>query len=369
MALFNLKRMGEVRQQASRALEIARSAGSAAGVASAESVLACDRLCAGDLTTAEQYFERALPVLREKGARSVVDAFSYLGALHTWRLDYAEAGRVTGWALSKARELGASFQIVENLFFQGMALGNQGRLSEALRTLEEARRLAELNGERYWLPRLPNTIGWIYREMQDLETAVRLDTENVRLAEEFGMVEGCANAHVNLGHDYLALGEHDRAFGHLQQAQQLFNQDVWFRWRYAIRMQAEMTSYWIARGDLKMAAMHVAAALQAAEMARARKYMAWGHKLLGDIAVLEERIEDARREYQSALEVLERNPCPMIEWQILKASARAARSAKSDSTGEEHMRRARAVIQSLADSIADQNLRQKFLGAKPFQEL
>jgi hypothetical protein len=118
-----------------------------------------------------------------------------------------------------------------------------------------------------------------------------------------------------------------------------------------------------------MAAMHAAATLQAAEMPRARKYLAWGHKLLGDIAVLEERMEQARGEYQTALEVLERNPCPMIEWQILKASARAARRAKSNSTSEEHLGRARAVIQSLADSIGNDNLRRKFLNAKPFQEL
>jgi tetratricopeptide (TPR) repeat protein len=370
MSMFNVHRMAEMREQANRALEIASAAGSSAGVASAESVLACDRLCTGDLGAAEQYFRHALPVLQEKGVQlGVVDAFSYLGALHTWRLDYAEAERVTSWALQKARELGASFHIVENLFFRGMALGNHGRLSDALSVLEEARRLAELNGERYWLPRIPNTLGWIYREMQDLDTALQLDSGNVRLAEEMGMVEGRANAHVNLGHDYLALGDPARAFEHLQQAEQLFNRDVWFRWRYAIRMQAEMTSYWISRGDLKMAAMHAAASLQAAEMPRARKYVAWGHKLLGDIALLEERMEDARGEYQTALEALARNPCPMIEWQILKASAAAARRAKSDSTGEELLGRARAVIQSLADSIQDDSLRRKFLAARPFCEL
>jgi len=258
---------------------------------------------------------------------------------------------------------------VENLFFRGMARGNQGQLSEALNTLQEARRLAELNGERYWLPRIPNTLGWLYREMQDLETAVQLDTENVRLAEEMGMIEGRANAHVNLGHDYLALGEPARAFENLQQAEQLFNRDVWFRWRYAIRMQAEMASYWISRGDLKMAAMHATASLQAAEMPRARKYLAWGHKLLADIAVLEDRMENARREYQTALDALSQNPCPMIEWQILQASAKAARRTKSDSAGEELLGKARAVIQSLADSIRDDTLRRKFLSAKPFKDL
>ena len=118
-----------------------------------------------------------------------------------------------------------------------------------------------------------------------------------------------------------------------------------------------------------MATMHAAACLRAAETPRARKYQAWGHKLLGDIALLEDRMEDARRGYQTALDMLARNPCPMIEWQIFKASAGAARHAKSDSTAEELLGRARAVIQSLADSIRDDSLRRKFLAAKPFCEL
>ena len=368
-SLYYAHRMAESRQQANRALEIARATGSSVGIASAEAALGCDRLCNGDLDAAEQYFQRAIPVLRGKSVEfGLLDAVTNLGSLHTWRLEFGEAERASGWALEKARELGTTFHIVANLFFRGMALGNQGRLSDALGALEEGRRVAELNGERYWLPRIPNTLGWIYREMQDLETALRLDTENVSLAQEMGMIEGRANAHVNLGHDYLALGEPSRAFEHLQQAEQLFNQDVWFRWRYAIRMQAEMTHYWIVRADLKKAATHAAACLQAAEMPRARKYQAWAHKLLGDIAVLEERIEEAHREYQTALHMLARNPCPTIEWQVLRAAGKAARHTKSDSTGEELLRRAHTVIQSLADSIHDDDLRRKFLGSKPFVE-
>ena len=367
-SLYYAHRMAESRELANRALDIARAAGSNLGVASAQAVLACDRLCMGDLDAAEQYFQQALPVLQGRGMQLGVDAVTNLAALHTWRLDYAEAERASDWALEKARELGATFHIVSILFFRGMALGNQGRLSEALRALEEGRRLAELNGERYWLPRIPNTLGWIYREMQDLETALRLDTENVSLAQEMGMIEGRANAHVNLGHDYLALGEPSRAFEHLQRAEELFNQDVWFRWRYAIRMQAEMTHYWIVRGDLRKAATHAAACLQAAEMPRARKYQAWGHKLLGDIAVLEDRMEEAHHEYQTALHMLARNPCPTIEWQVLRAAGKAARPTKSDSTGEELLRRARTVIQSLADSIHDDDLRRKFLGSTTFVE-
>src|SRR5262249_56614430 len=154
------KRLPESRQQGRRALDLARAAGSRVGVASAQQVLASERMCTGDLAAAEQYFDQALPVLREKGPPiQVLDAIGYQVLLHAWRLEFAEAERTSGWALAKARELGASSHVVHSLFQRSMALGNQGLLSEALASANEARHLAEFNGERYWLARLPNTMG------------------------------------------------------------------------------------------------------------------------------------------------------------------------------------------------------------------
>jgi tetratricopeptide (TPR) repeat protein len=230
-------------------------------------------------------------------------------------------------------------------------------------------RLAELNGERYWLPRLPNTLGWLYRELHDLETAVRLDTESVRLGREFASAEAQANAQINLGHDYLILGEPARAFEHLQEAQRLYGQDVWFRWRYNLRLQAELASYWIARGDLKTAASHAAASLQGAEATLSRKHLAWAHKLMGDIAALEDRVLEGQRSYATALGVLQHHPCPTIVWKILKAAAQLARRQKDNSAIAEYLGRSRAVVQSLAEALQDDKLRQGFLGSKPVREL
>ena len=59
-----------------------------------------------------------------------------------------------------------------------MALFNEGRLSEGIGDLQEGMRLAELNRERFWLSRFPNTLGWVYRELGDYKTALRLDAED-----------------------------------------------------------------------------------------------------------------------------------------------------------------------------------------------
>jgi tetratricopeptide (TPR) repeat protein len=201
MAFFYSKRLTETEQFANQAAELARLAGSRVGLALAQGVLASQRMCTGDLAAAERFLDRAIPVLRAEGEPvSALDAICFRGLLSSWRLEYQEAEEVLRRVHVKARELGASFHLIEAHFYSGMALGNQGRLSEALGMLREGTRLAELNDERFWLPRLPNTLGWLHRELYDLETALRLDTESVRQGREFGHPEAEANARINLGH-------------------------------------------------------------------------------------------------------------------------------------------------------------------------
>jgi tetratricopeptide (TPR) repeat protein len=370
MLLFFSKRLAETEQYGNQAADLARLAGSRRGLASAELVFACHRSCTGDLAAAEYYFDRAIPVLKEEGEPVVaLDAICFRALLSCWRLEYPEAEHVWLGLHDKARDLGASFQLIQAYYYRGMALGNQGRLSEALAMLHEGMRLAELNGDRFFLPRLPNTLGWLHRELHDLETAVRLNADSVRLGREFASAEAEANAHVNLGHNYLLLGEPARALEHLQEATRLYGQDVWFRWRYNLRLQAELATYWITRGDLKAAAAHATAALQGAEATLSRKYIAWAHKLLGDIAALEERVADGQRDYATTLAVLQRHPCPTIEWKILKAAAELAQRQRNEAARAEFRGRAQAVVQSLAAAIREDKLRQGFLAAKPVRDV
>lgn len=365
-----LKRLGDVVDQGRRALDLARAIGSKVSVANAEETLAQERLCVGAVPAAEEYLKRAAPVLESDGTpMQSIRAVSTIGSIHTFRLEYQEAHRTLDWAVERSRELGACFLTLKSLFFKSMVLGNQGCLSDAISTLREGIRLAELNGEQFWLSRLPNTLGWIHREAQDFETALRLDNENVSLAREMGFQEGEANSLVNLGHDYLSLGELDLAFGYFQEAANVYDQDVWYRWRYNTRLQAELARYWILRGSFEPAARHATACLQTAEATQSPKYIAWAHKVLGDIASLEDRVEDAKREYGIALQTVDAHPCPTTHWRILAARADLARKLKDTAAVEEFRGQARYVAQGLADSIREESLRQKFLTSDAIREL
>jgi len=341
---------------------LARSINSPVGVASAELVLASQRLCLGNLDKAEPLFDRAIPVLQKAGFQmQALEGVIYRGALHTWRQEYDEAHRVFTIALDGAREQGSAFALVGAHFFRSIALGNQGRLGQALASLAGARRLAELNREKYWLPRLPNTIAWLHRQLGDLEESHRLNLENVELAREFGMPEGEANAHVNLAIDYLSLGELQRAHDHLQMAESIFEDDVWYRWRYNIRLQAAFARYWIARGDLDVASRYAQASEEAARAHGDRKYRAWAQKILGETAFLEDDVETADKCLGEATTILDSYPCPTIEWKILSSRADLAAQVGDSTAAEEFRGRARATIQSLADSVSDDALKSRFL--------
>jgi tetratricopeptide (TPR) repeat protein len=197
-----------------------------------------------------------------------------------------------------------------------------------------------------------------------MEAALQLDRDGVRIAREMGDDEAEANSHVNLGRDYLELGEPARGHEHLNEAERIFDRDDWYRWRYKLRLENERARYWIARGDLKHAAAHATAALESGKKTLSRKHWVWAHKLLGDIALLEDRAPDARHEYERALSILQGHACPIIEWRIVLAAADAARRLHADSSAGDLRARARSLVHSLEESVTEAPLRERFLGAK-----
>jgi len=363
-ALFSVKRLEEMRTEICRALELARQHQSEIGMATAEAMLALERMQAGDLAAAEQALDQAIPALeKESTSLAALDAVGFRGFLHVWRLEYDGAEKTTTWAVGQARDLGTCFHLVENHFVRGMALANHGDLGAALATFQEGLRLAELNGERYFFPRLINTLAWVYREMQHFDASLRLDREGIRVAQEMEAPDGEIHAHINLATTHLLLGEPAKAFDQMERAAELLGRDQCFHWRQVLRLEEVRAAYWIERGNLKAAEAHATAALEQAQTTLSRKHMAWAYKLLGDIAALQERFADARSEYDAALAVLEPHPCPTIEWKILLAAAKAHSSCDA-SLAQHYQRRCRAMIGLLGDSITDVQLRQVFLDSE-----
>ena len=365
-----MKQMDRQHELGTMALRLSRSSGVSA--AHAESVLAGAHIFSGDLAAARNYLESAVPALQQTGpADAAVFASGNFGILQHFQSEYRDAEAVLGWALEKVRTAGSSHDVLRILWLQGMVQANQGRLSEALRTLREGMRLAELNGERYWFSRFPNTIGWLHGELADFDSALRLNAEGVQAGRESDTPETEANSHINLASAYLELGDSTRAWEHLCEGERILKREDhvdWLRWRFNIRLDLEIARYWIARADAAQGQARAAEALARAERFKARKHMAGAHKLLGDLAFLTDRLADAAREYDTALAILKQYPCPLLEWKVLLSGAQVARRSKDLRRADDLFARSRATVACIADSVRDDRIRQGFLQSRLVSE-
>ena len=365
-----MRQMDKQHELATMALRLARSSGSSA--AYAESVLGAEHVFSGDLAAARNYLKRAVPALQQSGpAHAAVFACGNFGILAHFQSEYREAEAVLGWALEKVRMAGFSHDVLRILWLQGMVQANRGRLSEALCTLREGMRLAELNGERYWFSRFPNTVGWLHGELADFDSGLRLNAEGVLAGRESDTPETEANSHINLASAYLELGDSSLAWEHLCEGERILKREHpvnWIQWRFNIRLDLEMARYWIARGNAVQGQAWAAEALGRAERAKARKHMAGAHKLLGDLAFRADRLGDAAREYDTALAIMKQYPCPLLEWKVLLSRAQVARCSKDLLSADDLFARSRAAVDCIADSVRDDRIRQGFLQSRLVRE-
>jgi tetratricopeptide (TPR) repeat protein len=353
-----------------RAVEVARSAG--AETAYPESLLGYQCIFVGDLARAREYHERAIPVLKRHGPSSPgILAATSRGFLHHLQSEYRQAESALAEAVAGMQSTGEWSDLPRATWFQGIVLANQGRIGEALQTLRRGMRLADLSGDSYWLSRFPNTIGWIHAELGDLDLAVRLNEEGARSGREADTPEAEANAHINLANIYVTRKELDRAWAHLCEGERLLNREDhqhWLRWRFRIRFSLESAGYWIAAGDLGQARADATSALAGAGESLARKHQAAAHKLLGDIAALEDRTGQAGNEYSAALSILQAHPCPFIEWKALLAAGNLASRCGDRSRAKHLLSLCAAKVACLAEQAGSATVREGFLrstGVRP----
>jgi hypothetical protein len=358
-----LKRTEKMREQAQQAMAIAEASG--ASSAKAEGILGYERLLAGDLAAARTHLERARPALIQEGALSgAAFATGSVGFLYDLQSEYAQASMLFAEAMEDRMRLASSCaDVLRITWMRGMALANQGRISDALQALQEGMQMGEMNGERFWSSRIPNTVGWIYSELLDPGTALKYNLQGVIAAQQTAQPEVEANSHINVSNAYIALGDLNLAWRHLSEGERILSaaSGKWLKWRFIIRLELENANYWLARGDLVKARTSATLALAKAEAVLARKHIAWAHKLLAEVDLLEKNPARAAAECRIAREILKEYPCPLIEWKVLLAARQAALMCGDSDHAECTLNKARESLAVLADSVRDPELRQKFM--------
>lgn len=293
------------------------------------------------------------------GAR--LNALGWLGMLHEFQGDHEQARPAIDASLRLGRDLHNPFLTGRSRFVLAMSLGNQGRYDEALVTLREALRLAEEAGDRYFLPRLLNTIGWVYADLGDPRQAEDWNRRSIAVARETGWLEAEANARVNLGTDALRRGDRATARAELEQAAALVERDDWFTWRYRIRLLVGMGELSLLEGIPQRALAFARDALARAEATNARKHAgrAW---LLSARALLAAGgpAEEAMRQVEHAHALARATGNPQLLWasgiELARLHARLRHEADVEALQQDLNASVNAVLGSIQDAALRSSL-------------
>lgn len=295
------------------------------------------------------------------GAR--LNALGWLGLLRELQGDHDRALPAIQASLRLGHELHNPFLTGRSRFALGMSLGNRGHYEEALATLKEALRLAEEAGDRYFLPRLPNTIGWVYSELGELAQAEEWNRRSIAVGRQTGWLEAEANARVNLGSDAIFRGNHRRAREEFERAAALIDRDEWFTWRYRMRLLIGLGELALLDGAPERALAFARQALSLAEPTSSRKHAgrAWllsGRALLAANAPPEEALVPMQR----ARNLARSTGYPPLLWtsgaELAQLHSRLGHEAEAAACRGEAV----VSVKTVADGIGDPSLRRSLLG-------
>src|SRR5262249_17442904 len=132
-----------------------------------------------------------------------------------WQGKFPPAIHFAQESVRLARDIYDGFHELYALTFLCLAQWSRGDYAQAFRVTHEVVTKAHERQNLFFLSRMQNHLGWFHRELGAVARAAELDHESRDLGRrhDIGIVE--ISALVNLGLDYLALGQHARAQSYL----------------------------------------------------------------------------------------------------------------------------------------------------------
>lgn len=316
----------------------------------------------------------AIPFLASQPHTAFPDPFTEgawnwaLAAIAYWRGRSDEALSVLHTIPEAAARL--VFNRLFNWWWEGMALTQKGDYEAALRLLNEALDWSEHVGDTLVRPRLLNTIGWLYAELEDPERALDWNQGSVdfiRSVAGFPHPDVEPHARVNLGDNLTALGHSLDAEAQYRMTEAVVTSpnpaDRWMAWRVSQHLFHSYGELWLARGDLKRASSYADRCLELALYNDSIKNVVKARRLRGQIRVAEGNFEQAEAELAAAIDIAMELGNPPQLWKTNAAIGDLRRAQGRTDDSRRAYGEALAVIEGIAASLRDDGLRETFLGS------
>jgi DNA-binding CsgD family transcriptional regulator/DNA-binding SARP family transcriptional activator len=366
-----LNRLDQARSTGNAALHIAGQAGDAQVLALAHFNLGHLDVITGDLASARPHLEQAVQLARDAGVPSVAArSLQNLAYTATFTGQYAEAEQFAR-AAEEAAKTGCNALAVSGACFAlGHAQVELGHYAQACRTLHAGLNHAEESGESHYLAKLLNTLGFLYQELGDAESALHWDKQALAACRRAGIDrnwEAECYTLLNLADDELLAGRIQAAASYRQEVETILDRAQMSRYRVVNRYHLVCAELALAQGDADAALQSTAEAGSLAQAKGMTKNSAKSLLLAGQALLRLGRLQEAAQRLEGAVTLADGLEHGSLRWKTRLRLAEAY--ALLDCPSAELFQHALELVTRLADSLDDELLRAAFLASPMVVEL
>jgi tetratricopeptide (TPR) repeat protein len=317
----------------------------------------------GKLLEGDAKFAQALRIGETRGFPDVIaPALERLGHAANWRGEFRRAITLCQQGERAAADM---YDGAIELWTQAarcLAHIGLGEYAEALTAINDGLTKARDRDNTFILGRLTNTLGWWHQELGDFQRAAEYDRDSADLGQRIGNANVEISALINLGFDYLHLGEPEEALtlleNTLSRAEQGFGVH---RWRWIMHLYTYIADTLLTLGAPDRALTQVERGFIEARATGSMKYIARLHVLRGEIALAARQWGQAEADCREALGIARQISYPTLTWQAAHLLARSQAGQNNLEAAFATIQRAVETIDAVAARLPDPALRETFL--------
>jgi tetratricopeptide (TPR) repeat protein len=237
--------------------------------------------------------------------------------------------------------------------------------------LHEGRAKAEERHNTFIVGRLTNTLGWFSREFGAVSRAIELDHESMELGRVSRISNVEISASINLGLDYLALGQHERAMSSLKPTLDRVQREAFgvHKWRWQIKLLIGLAEVHYAMGAYDHALHTAEEGLKQAQATGSQKYVAKAWALRGKILLALKQREAGGRALHRAFRLAERLHSPSLTYPIAYELAQWYDTIGNERQAAALYGKAKATIEHMLAAVEDPTLQAAFRESGPVQTI
>jgi tetratricopeptide (TPR) repeat protein len=317
----------------------------------------------GQLLEGDPKLEQALRIGETRGFQDVVaQASMWLGAAAEWRGEFQRTIILCQQGECAAADVYDGTMELTAQAFRCLALIGLGAYAEAVTAISDGLTKARDRDNMFIVGRLTNTLGWLHQELGDFQRASEYDRDSADLGQRIRNSNVEISALINLGVDYLHLGEPEQALtlleNTLSRAEQGFGAH---RWRWIMHACAAIADTLLMLKAPDRALTYVERGFIEARATGSVKYIARFQALRSEIALVTRQWSQAEADGREALHMAQQISYPTLTWQAAHLLARSQVGQNNLEAACAAVQLAVETIDAVAARIPDPALRETFL--------